>query len=135
MFDRICKEKLGPLALRLALGLFCVYHGYLKIMVAGGTAWNPAMPVGWQFLLSWGELASGLAILVGYRCRIAAGVVLGLLVGSLVWWQGWKLFRMPVQTLEPTILLLLIGLALLFLGAGELSVDARSGASKPFKKK
>ena len=36
MSEAFCKEKLGPLALRLALGLVCVWHGYLKIMAGGG---------------------------------------------------------------------------------------------------
>ena len=55
MFKSYCKENLGPLTLRLALGLVCVYHGYVKIMATGGTTWYPGMPVGWQLLL-WLEL-------------------------------------------------------------------------------
>jgi uncharacterized membrane protein YphA (DoxX/SURF4 family) len=134
MMDAFCKEKLGPLALRLALGLVCVYHGFLKIMQAGGTSWYPSWPVGWQLLIAWGEFGSGLAILLGFRCRIAASVVLVLTVGTLAWSQGRNLFELPLRSLEPTLLLLLTGLALLFLGAGQLSVDARSGG-KSFRRK
>jgi uncharacterized membrane protein YphA (DoxX/SURF4 family) len=131
VFEQFCKDKLAPMALRLALGLVCVYHGFLKIMAAGGTAWHTELPVGWQLLLAWAEFAAGLAILIGFRCRAAAAIVLALTGGTLIWWQGWKVLHLPIQTLEPSILLLLVSLALLFLGAGELSVDARgAGAVK-----
>ena len=126
MFEAYCKEKLAPLTLRLALGLVCAYHGYLKIMAAGGTAWAPGLATGWQVLIAWGEFTAGLAILVGFRCRIAATAILALTVGPLAWWQGWNLFHLPLRTLEPVATLLLAGLALLFLGAGELSLDARA---------
>lgn len=139
MFESYCKENLGPLTLRLALGLACVYHGYVKIMANGGTTWYPGMPVGWQLFIAWGEFGAGLAILLGFRCRLAAALVVALTTGTLLWWQGWGVFQLPLRSLEPTIMLLLMALAVLFLGAGELSVDGRGAASassgKPAKKR
>ncbi len=125
MSDKWLKDKLAPMTLRLALGLLCIYHGYLKIMASGGTTWNPGWPVGWQLLVSWGEFCAGVAILVGFRCRLAAAVVLAITVGTLLWRQGWSVLQLPLNTLEPIIFLLLILLSLLFLGGGELSVDGR----------
>ena len=130
MFESFCKEKLAPLALRLALGLVCVYHGYLKIMANGGTTWSPGLPTSWQLALAWAEFGAGLAILVGLWCRLAAATVLTLMVGLIAWWQGWGVFNQPLRSLEQTFLLFLIGLALLFLGAGELSVDGRAGGGR-----
>jgi uncharacterized membrane protein YphA (DoxX/SURF4 family) len=138
VFEAFCKEKLGPLSLRLALGLVCVYHGYLKIMATGGTTWSPGLAVGWQLLIAWGEFFAGLAVLVGFRCRTAAVVALALTGGTMIWWQGWKVLEMPLWHLEPAFMVLLMGLALLFLGAGELSVDGRIGGgvtARPAKKK
>src|SRR5262245_29328671 len=112
VFEAFFKEKLGPLALRLAVGFVCVYHGYLKIMASGGTAWNPGMTVPWQLLIAWGEFAAGLAILVGFRCRLAAAAVLVLSLGTLIWWQGWKTLQLPLRTLEPIVVFLLMDLAL-----------------------
>jgi uncharacterized membrane protein YphA (DoxX/SURF4 family) len=126
VFESFFKEKLAPLALRLGLGLVCVYHGYLKIMASGGTAWWPALPTGWQLLIAWGEFVAGLAILAGFRCRWAAMAVLALTGGMLGWVHGGNVLHLPLPTLEPTLLLLFVGLALLFLGAGDLSLDARS---------
>jgi uncharacterized membrane protein YphA (DoxX/SURF4 family) len=134
VFESFCKDKLGPLALRIALGLVCAYHGYLKIMANGGTAWNHGLAVWWQLLIAWGEFAAGLAILLGFRTRLAATSVLVLMIGQLAWFEGTKLAQLPVRSLELPFLLLLSGLALLFLGAGELSVDGRSGAKAVRKK-
>jgi uncharacterized membrane protein YphA (DoxX/SURF4 family) len=139
VFESYCKENLGPLTLRLALGFVCVYHGYVKIMANGGTTWFPGMPVAVQLLIAWGEFGMGLAILLGFRCRLAAALIVALTAGTLLWFQGWHLFQMPLRNLEPTIMLLLMGLAVLFLGAGELSVDGRGVANastgKPAKKR
>jgi uncharacterized membrane protein YphA (DoxX/SURF4 family) len=134
VFEAFCKEKLAPLSLRLALGLVCVYHGYVKIMAAGGTAWSPGLAVGWQLLIAWGEFAAGLAILVGFRCRWAAAAVVALTAGTFVLWHGPRLTRTPLPTLEPAFVMLLVSLALLFLGAGELSVDGHGGGKASRKK-
>lgn len=125
MFEAFCKEKLSPLALRLAVGFVCVYHGYLKIMVNGGTAWNPGMTLTWQLLIAWGEFSAGLAILLGLRCRWAAASAVAISAGTLIWWQGWNVFQLPLRTLEPIVVFTFMGLALVLLGAGELSFDAR----------
>ena len=139
MFEAFFKDKLAPLALRLGLGSVYIFHGYLKIMAAGGTAWKPGLPTGWQLLIAWGEFACGLAILIGFRCRASAAVVLALTVGTLVWWQGWQLLNQPLRNLEPIVLLSFAGLALLFLGAGGFSIDGRNGpkglAGKVFKRR
>jgi uncharacterized membrane protein YphA (DoxX/SURF4 family) len=127
VFETIFKEKLGPLTLRLALGLTCVYHGYLKVAANGGTSWTSGMSTGWQVALAWGELAAGLAILLGFYCRTASFGMLTITLGTLIWWQGWHIVHMPVRNLEPFALLLLTGTSLLFQGPGEISIDARSG--------
>jgi uncharacterized membrane protein YphA (DoxX/SURF4 family) len=126
MFEAFCREKLGPLVLRVALGLTCVYHGYDKIKAAGGTAWTTApMPVSWQVLTAWGEFVGGLAVLLGFYCRTAAALIFLVTAGVAVWWQGWNLFGLPLASLEPLLLLLLLSLALVFVGPGGLSLDGR----------
>jgi uncharacterized membrane protein YphA (DoxX/SURF4 family) len=130
VFEQWLKDKLAPLTLRLAVGLVCVYHGYLKIMASGGTAWNPEWSVGWQLAVAWGEFGAGIAILLGFYCRAAAAVVVAITAGSFLWRQGWNVFHLPLNSLEPVLFLFLIGLALLFLGAGELSVAGRGRGRK-----
>ncbi|OAI38948.1 hypothetical protein AYO40_01555 [Planctomycetaceae bacterium SCGC AG-212-D15] len=127
MFEAFFREKLGPLALRLALGSACVYHGFLKIMAHGGAYWTSGMPTSLQMALAWGEFVAGIAILLGFYCRYSAATVLAVTLGALAWWHGWGMFHLPLRTLEPTLMTLLIGLSLLFQGAGDLSLDARGG--------
>jgi uncharacterized membrane protein YphA (DoxX/SURF4 family) len=133
VFEAFCKDKLGPLILRLAVGILCVYHGYVKIMYAGGTAWHPGWPVGWQVALSWAEFTAGVAIILGFRCRIAAALVLFVIAIDLAWDEGWRLMQLQQRIPERIVLLLLTGLALVCFGAGELSLDGRT-ASKAVRK-
>ena len=127
MFEAYCREKIGPLVLRIALGLVCAYHGFLKITSHGGMEWAPGMAVGWQLLIAWGEFCGGAAILVGFYCRWAALLVLIVTIAELSWARGWTVFKLPLTHLEPLFMLLLMGVALLFLGAGEMSIDGRLG--------
>jgi uncharacterized membrane protein YphA (DoxX/SURF4 family) len=128
VFEKYCRDKLAPLALRLALGLACVYHGYLKIMASGGTAWHTSLPVAWQLVIAWGEFGAGLALLVGLRCRLAAAAAVAVIVGLVAWQDGWNVLRLSPHTLEPILLLVLIGLALVFQGGGDLTLAGRSGS-------
>jgi uncharacterized membrane protein YphA (DoxX/SURF4 family) len=130
MFETYCRENVGPLLLRVALGLVCVAHGYLKIMAGGGTAWVGGLSTFWQLLIAWGEFTAGVAILAGFRCRGAAAGVLALSVGTQVWWHGWGVFRQPLEALEGELILLLMALTLVCLGGGGLAVDARKGGGR-----
>jgi uncharacterized membrane protein YphA (DoxX/SURF4 family) len=129
MFDALLKEKLGPLSLRLALGSFCAYHGFLKIMCHGGGWWTTGMPTWMQLSMAWTEFGSGIAILLGFFCRANAGNMVSVTIGTLVWFHGWNTFHLPIKTLELPILLLLMELSVACIGAGDISIDARRGSS------
>jgi uncharacterized membrane protein YphA (DoxX/SURF4 family) len=127
VWEKLFKDKLGPLTLRVAVGLVGVYHGFLKIRESGGTEWASGLNVGWQLLIAWGQLAAGVAVLVGFRCRIAVGVLLATTVATVLWWQGWGVVRLPLRSLEPLLVVVLSALALLFVGAGEFAVGGGGG--------
>ncbi len=131
MFEAFCKDKLAPLILRLGLGPLAIWHGFTRITANGGMAWHPGLWVGWQLLLSWGELAAGLAILLGLRCRLAALALVGIVLTVLIEWHRWAVFNLPARALEPVLLLVCAGLTLVCLGGGELSLDGRGSASRP----
>lgn len=131
VFEVFFREKIAPLVLRLAVGLVGIHHGFLKIMADGGTTWTSGMTTFWQLVVAWGEFAAGLAILLGFRCRIAATLMLALTAGTLLWWQGWHVFHLPIATLEPTLLLLLMALSLVFIGGRDLSLDGRAIGRSP----
>jgi uncharacterized membrane protein YphA (DoxX/SURF4 family) len=135
MFEAYCRENLGPLALRLALGLVCAYQGFDKITAAGGTRWTTTLPAGWQLTIAWSQFTAGAAILAGFRCREAAALVLVLTAGQMAWWYGWDLFHLPVASLGPVVVIVLMALALVFLGAGGLAVGAGRPAAARGKRR
>jgi putative oxidoreductase len=131
VFEALFKDKLAPLILRLTLGGVYLAHGYGKIMANGGMNWYPGLAVGWQLAIAWGEFAAGLAMLLGFHCRAAAAAAMSITVGLLLWWHGWNVAHMPMRSMEPTLMLLMAGLTLVFLGAGQLSLDGRGAVSAP----
>jgi hypothetical protein len=88
IMDRAFRDKIGPMAFRLALGLVCLIHGFSKIRIGGGTGWNPALATHWQMAISWGELVCGILVIIGMQCRpAAAGLFLILLSESVLQYQ------------------------------------------------
>lgn len=134
VFEATVREKLGPLVLRLALGLICCYHGFLKIMARGGMNWSSGLPLGWQLAIAWAEFGAGIAILIGLYVRWASGLVFLVVIGSLAWFQGLGLFSQPLASLEQHFLLIFCALALLFVGGGPWVVPLSTGA-KSVKKR
>jgi putative oxidoreductase len=98
--DPVARNNAVSLLLRLALGIIFIYHGMGKIAApntAGGAAWavhfwekRPGpMPEALtytvpQLAVAWGELAGGLALVLGLLTRVAA---LGMIViqAGAVW--------------------------------------------------
>ncbi len=134
VFENHFREKIGPLVLRLALGLVCVYHGFAKIQANGGTNWAPDLHVLWQLTIAWGEFGAGMAILVGLYCRWAAAAALLLSVGTLLWFHGARVFSQPIASLESRFLVVLCSVALLCLGGGAWAVSAPAGHRTARKK-
>jgi uncharacterized membrane protein YphA (DoxX/SURF4 family) len=134
VFETHFREKVGPFVLRLALGLVCVYHGFAKIQANGGTNWATDLPVAWQFAIAWGEFGAGMAILVGLYCRWAAAAALLVSVGTLVWFQGTRIFSQPLTTLEARFFVVFCSVSLLCMGAGKWAITAPT-AGRAVRKK
>jgi uncharacterized membrane protein YphA (DoxX/SURF4 family) len=118
----------------MALGLVCIYHGFAKIQANGGTNWAPDLHVLWQLAIAWGEFGAGMAILVGLYSRWAAAAALVISTGTLVWFQGVRLFSQPIASLESRFLIMFCSVALLCLGGGAWAVSASHGGRAPRKK-
>jgi uncharacterized membrane protein YphA (DoxX/SURF4 family) len=132
MFDALLKDKLGPLTLRIALGSYCLYHGFLKIMHHGGAWWTTGMPTWMQLMTAWTEFGSGITILLGFFCRANAGNAISVTVGTMAWFHGWNALHLPLSSLELPLLIVLMEVALVCIGPGDISIDARwaKGGSK-----
>jgi putative oxidoreductase len=76
-------KKYLPVLVRMALGLVFIYAGILKILdpvaFAGSVAAYKVLPYGFNYLvaavLPWVEMLCGLLLVVGYRVKAAACIV------------------------------------------------------------
>ncbi|WP_435158141.1 DoxX family protein [Haladaptatus sp. DFWS20] len=124
-------QSIGALLARLAVGSIMIVHGAGKMFSVGPAVMPMTQFTG--FLASLGipapsvaawvvalvELVGGLCILVGFLTRFAAlAVAINMLVATL-------LVHLPegFSDSELTIVLCLVSLALVSIGAGNLSVD------------
>lgn len=122
-------QDLGLLALRIAIGSIFIYHGLPKLKKPKameqmfGNIWFP-------FLIGLGEFAGGLAAILGFYTEIAGLIFVILMLGALYF----KLLtsKAPFSSMkklgwEFDLILLGGALALLFIGAGNISIDAVIG--------
>lgn len=129
-------DKLGPYAgffLRLAIGVVFVYHGYQKVFggTSFGTAWNPGdMSVIVQALVAWGELLCGLAILVGFKTKIASLGIIIIMAGAIFLVHGKNGFNMMNGGFEYNYVLILASLALAGIGPGPFAIGGKCCCKK-----
>ena len=116
---------LGPLVTRISLGVVLIVHSlYLKGVVysLAGTAGyfvSIGLPAWSAYAVFAIELVAGIALLAGYRARLAAAAVIPVFVGA-TWahWSGGWLFSNEGGGWEYPLFLAAIALAQVFLGPG-----------------
>ena len=121
---------IGLLALRITLGLVFLYHSMGKLRMPGMMAKGMGMSIGMIVMLGIVEFLSSLAIIFGFLTQIAA-IILGLIMIGAIFMKIGK-WRMPFGVSEKpgwALDLVFFGaaIALLFLGAGGISLDALFG--------
>jgi putative oxidoreductase len=157
--DPVARNNTVSLLLRLALGIIFTYHGLAKITPpnnAGGAAWavsfwdkrpepvpealTYAIP---QLAVAWGELAGGIALLLGLLTRLAALGMIVIQVGAVVLVTFSRGFTAAQGSAgyEYNFALIIMSLAVLVLGGSICSVDqmvkrqrrrsAAAGAPRP----
>jgi putative oxidoreductase len=129
-------EKLSPLSwplVRVTAGLLLVPHGYMKLFggMEGLIGWfgqigfEPAALLAWYIALL--EFVGGLMLAAGLLTRIIAAQVVGFMAVAafgIHWGNG---FLWTNGGYEYPLMWGAVALAILFRGAGPLSVDARLG--------
>ena len=129
--------NLGLLALRAAIGVTMMAHGYNHIWgggkIAGTAGWFESLGMKPGKLHAWlasiTELGAGAMLILGLLTPLAAGGCAGVM---LVAWitnhrtNGFFIFR-PGEGYEYVMNLFVSSLALAFIGAGEWSIDHAAG--------
>lgn len=132
--DRL--QPLGLLAMRLALGVIMVAHGFPKVF--GGLQRHVQMvaslglPGWWAYLSAAAEFFGGLVVIAGVGTRFAALAIL-IDMGVAIWKVHWKNGLMDRSGYEFPLALAGVAFALIFFGAGQFSVGAlvkRGGAPR-----
>ncbi len=121
----------GALVTRVSLGLVLIAHSlYLKLVVftLPGTAQffaSLGLPAAGAYAVFAIEAAAGVALVLGYRVRIAAAAVVPVLLGAAWahWANGW-LFTNNGGGWEYPVFLAAVAVAQVFLGAGSYAIDA-----------
>ncbi|WP_263410564.1 DoxX family protein [Terriglobus tenax] len=122
-------QPVGTLILRIALALSMTVHGYQKVFHAGAVQHFAAyvatlgIPAWLGYVSAWTEFLGGILILFGLLTRVASALVaINMLVALLAVGiqQGFGIYNYIFA-------LLAIAVALVFQGAGPISVDRRLG--------
>ena len=120
----------GLLVLRVFLGIVFVYHGMPKLMMSEKMAKGMGWSNGSVVLLGLVELLSGLALILGFYAEIGA-LLVGIIMLGALWHKMFKwnipFFAMDKTGWEFDFILLGAAVAILFLGAGAISLDALFG--------
>ncbi len=123
-------DSWGLLVLRVFLGIIFIYHGLPKLSMPASMAKGMGWSSGSVVLLGLVELLSGLALILGFYAEIGALLVGIVMLGALFH----KMFKwnIPFSAMEKTgwefdFILLGAAIAVLFLGAGSISLDAVIG--------
>lgn len=135
-------DRLQPLALlfmRLALGTVMVVHGYHKVF--GGLHHHAqfvaslGLPAWTGYLSAFTEFLGGLLVLGGLFTRAAACAICTNMIVA-IWKVHWHNGLTGDHGFEFPLSLAVLAFALIFFGAGPISVDhiLRGGSSGSFKK-
>lgn len=122
---------LGLLVLRLGIGLLFMVHGGMKLKDPKGTVeWlrGTGMPGagGFAVLVMLLEFFGGLALAIGFLTNIVAALFVVEMIGTAIFSKT-KLGNAFLMGYELDLLYLAGCLALVFLGAGAISLDAFLG--------
>lgn len=126
-------RDLAALGLRLSLGSILLAHGLMKIFVFGvagtvGFFGSLGLPAIAAHLTIFGEVAGGLALLLGVLTRLAAVLSLPILLGS-VWahaGNGWVFSNAGGGWEFPLLLVVIAGLVAMQ-GAGSYALERQPG--------
>ena len=130
--DKVARNALAPLLLRLGLAVVFIFHGMGKVSPdkSWGTAWHPELSVALQAAVAWGEFLGGVALAIGFLTRLAALGIVGIMAGAIatVHWQ----FGFPgPKGWEYNFVLITMALAVALLGSGVLGLDYWLWPRKP----
>ncbi len=134
MLQGVLARTFVPLLLRFALAAVFIFHGLEKVHPESGYGlhWADPMPGApsaltsappLQLAVAWGELLGGVLIALGLFTRVAAVVLIIIMVGAILTVTGSHGFNVVKGGFEYNFVLIMIAAALTLAGAGTFSLD------------
>ncbi len=120
-------SDLGLLILRLILGIIFFHHGFPKLKNAAAMAKSMGKSTAFVFILGLVEILSSIVIILGFLTEIGA-IGLSIVMFGALYYKLFK-WKIPFSAYDKLgwefdFILLAAALALLFIGAGNISLDA-----------
>ena len=126
------KDDLGKLVLRLALGIFMLFHGYAKIVKGVSGIEASLIGIGWPAWVAYGvyigEVIAPLLVIFGFYARLGGLIIVINMIFAIVLSHSHQLYdlgRSGGWALELQGFFLLTGLVVALIGAGRYGVNKR----------
>lgn len=133
--NRFCtytNDDLGKLILRVALGFLMLFHGVAKLQngITGIEAMleSNALPTFIAYGVYLGEILAPIMLILGYRVKMAAVLILGTMAFILAFPYADKIFTLTKHgawAIELHMFYILGSIAIFLFGAGKYSIDKR----------
>lgn len=134
--ERINQEDVGKLALRVALGVFILFHGVAKLTGGIDFITDVVVKAGLPSFVAYGvyvgEVVAPLMVLAGWHTRVGAALIALNMLFAIWLVHASELLTIGQSggwALELQGMFLFAALAVELLGPGRFSVDARQGAA------
>ena len=125
-------DDLGKLLLRIALGVFMLFHGYAKIVKGVSGIEASLISAGWPAWVAYGvyigEVIAPLLVILGFYARIGGIIILVNMIFAIALSHSSQLFdlgRSGGWALELQGFFLLTGLVVALIGPGRFSINKR----------
>jgi len=129
---RVLGDDLGKLILRLTIGILMLFHGYHKLDGIDGIKYlvtNGGFPEFLAYGVYLGEIVAPIFIIIGLYTRISSFIFTITMVFAVYLAYPSQIFTINEKTgglsLELQFLFMFAAVALMFLGAGKISLDKR----------
>jgi putative oxidoreductase len=117
---------------RLALGIIFFMHGGQKVLgwfggqglTATVQMMSANLPAVLAYMVAFGELLGGIALIVGFLSRLAASGILIIMIGAVVTVHGKNGFFLQNQGYEYNLALIAMSLAVVLGGSGCIALDS-----------
>ncbi|AXH09121.1 GntR family transcriptional regulator [Malaciobacter halophilus] len=130
--NRTTDTDVGKLILRLTVAIMMLFHGYAKIIHGVGFVENMLVKNELPAILAYGvyigEILAPLLLIIGYKTRFSAFIIMCTMVMAIYLVHPQEIFAISkhgAPLLETIYFYIFSCIAIMFLGAGKISVDSK----------